>query len=108
LPSTLFLSVISIIELERGTVLIERRDPAHGGMLRTWLHNQALLAFKGRVLPVDTAVVQRCARLLVPDPHPERDPLIAATALVHGMTIVIGNVADFDAMSPQIINPWES
>jgi predicted nucleic acid-binding protein len=108
LPSTLFLSVISILELQRDTLLIERRDPARGEMLQAWLSNHVPPAFDGRVLPIDTAVAHRCASLHVPDPRPERDALIAATALVHGMTIVTRNVADFAAMCSRIINPWKS
>lgn len=107
LPSTLFLSAISIMELEQGTLLIERRDPAQGATLRTWLDNHVLPAFAGRVLPIGTAVARRCARLHVPDPRAERDALIAATALVHGMAIVTRNVADFEPTGVQIINPWE-
>jgi predicted nucleic acid-binding protein len=74
LPSDLFLSVmsvISIMELERGTLLMQRRDPAQGAMLRAWLNNQVLPAFDGRVLAIDLAVAQRCARMHVPDPRPE-------------------------------------
>jgi predicted nucleic acid-binding protein len=107
LPSTLFLSVITFMELERGTLLIQRRDPAQGAMLRAWLNDRVLPAFEGRVLPIDLAVAQRCARLHVPDPRPERDALIAATALVHRMTVVTRNTADFEAICPQIINPWK-
>ena len=58
-------------------------------------------------MPVDTAVAFRCARLHVPDPRPERDAFIAASALVHGMTIVTRNVADFALMGVPIINPWD-
>jgi predicted nucleic acid-binding protein len=107
LPSTLFLSVISIMEMERGTLLIERRDHVQGAMLRAWLNNHVLPAFDGRVLPIDIAVAQRCARMHVPSPRSERDALIAATALVHGMTIVTRNVADFEGTGPPIINPWK-
>ena len=55
---------------------------------------------------VDTAVAQRCARLHVPDPRAERDALIAATALVHGMTVVTRNVADFEPSGVPILDPW--
>lgn len=108
LPATLFLSAITILELELGTLLIERRDPMQGAALRTWLDDYVLPAFAGRVLPIDMAVAQRCARLHVPDPRAERDALIAATALVHSMAIVTRNVADFEPTGVQIINPWKS
>ena len=102
----LFLSAITILELEIGVLLVERRDAAQGAMLRVWLDRHALRAFAGRVLAVDTAVAQRCARLPVPDPLADRDALIAATALVHGMTVVTRNVADFESTGVPILNPW--
>ncbi|MGH8563635.1 MAG: type II toxin-antitoxin system VapC family toxin [Gammaproteobacteria bacterium] len=107
-PSTLFLSAISILELERGTLLVEQRDSAQGAVLRAWLDGHVLPAFAGRVLAVDTAVAQRCARLLVPDPRADRDALIAATALVHGMAVVTRNAADFEPTGVRILNPWIS
>ncbi len=102
----LFLSVITIRELEIGVLLAERRDPSQGGILRSWLSNHVLPAFAGRILAVDTAVAQRSARLHVPDPRPVRDALIAATALVHGMTVVTRNVDDFAPTGVPILNPW--
>ena len=104
----LFLSAITIQELEIGILLVERRDPAQGGMLRAWLNNHVLPAFTSRVLPVDTAVAQRSAKLHVPDPRPVRDGLIAGTALVHGMTLVTRNVSDFEGTGVLILNPWNA
>lgn len=104
--ASLFLSAISILELETGILLIERRDPGRGAMLRSWLDGYVLSAFSGRILAVDTAVAQRCAKLHVPDPRTERDALIAATALVHGMVVVTRNVVDFDRVGVEILNPW--
>ena len=104
----LFLSAITIMELELGVLSIERKDAAQGAMLRAWLEQHVLPEFSGRTLPVDTAVAQRCARLHVPDRRGERDALIAATALVHGMTMVTRNVADFKPTGVAIINPWEA
>ncbi len=107
LPASLFLSTISILELEMGILLIERRDQEQGKMLRNWLENQVLPTFEERILVVDTAVARQCARLHVPDPCSERDALIAATALVHGMTVVTRNVDDFKPTGIAILNPWE-
>lgn len=107
LPASLFLSAISILELEMGILLIERRDQEQGKMLRNWLENQVLPTFEERILVVDTAVARQCARLHVPDPCSERDALIAATALVHGMTVVTRNVDDFKPTGIAILNPWE-
>lgn len=104
----LYLSVISVQELEIGVLLVERRDSIQGTMLRTWLNDHVLPAFAGRILPVDTMVALRSARMHVPDPHPVRDGLIAATALVHGMTIVTRNVDDFIRTGSMVLNPWRS
>jgi predicted nucleic acid-binding protein len=97
--SSLFLSAITVLELETGILRVERRDPAQGGLLRSWL-------FAGRILAVDSAVALRCARLHVPDRSNECDALIAATALVHGLTVVTRNVADFQSSGVRLINPW--
>jgi toxin FitB len=102
----LFISVITVLELESGVLLIERRDPAQGAMLRAWLNVHVLPTFSGRIIAMDTAVAQRCARLHVPDSHSDRDAIIAATALVHGMTIVTRNTEDFIRTSVELINPW--
>lgn len=105
--ASFFISAISILEIELGARLIERRDAAQGAILRTWIDNQVLARFEGRVLAIDTAVAQRCAQLHVPNPRAERDALIAATALVHGLTIVTRNVGDFEPTGVTLINPWE-
>ena len=104
----LFVSAITIMELELGVLAIERKDTPQGAMLRAWLEQHVLPEFAGHTLPVDTAVAQRCARLHVPDKRGERDALIAATALVHGMAVVTRNVADFEPTGVAIVNPWEA
>ena len=103
---SLYLSVITILELEIGIQLVERRDRTQGALLRTWLEGHVLLAFSGRILPVDVPVAQRCAKLHVPDPCADRDALIAATALVHGMSVITRNIADFQATGVELLNPW--
>jgi predicted nucleic acid-binding protein len=105
--SSLFLSAMTVLEMEIGTLLIERRDAVQGAVLRAWLDRYVLSAFAGRILDVDIAVASRCAKLHVPDPKPELDALIAATALVHGMTLVTRNVHDFEPTGVEILNPWE-
>jgi predicted nucleic acid-binding protein len=105
-PGGLFLSVITILELETGALLIERNDPAQGAVLRAWIDTHVLPAFAGRILAIDTVVAQRCARLHVPDPRAERDALIAATAFAHGMVVVTRNVADFEPTGVLVLNPW--
>ena len=101
-----WVSAISILEIERGVLLIERRDTAQGAQLRMWLEGQLLRVFEDRILPVDTTVARRCAALHVPDPRADRDALIAATALVHGMTVVTRNVSDFEPTGVALLNPW--
>lgn len=104
----LFVSAISILELELGVLSVERKDATQGAMLRAWLEQQVLPEFDGRILSIDTIVAQNCARLHVPNKRSERDALIAATALVHGMTVVTRNVADFSPTGVTVLNPWES
>lgn len=107
-PTALFfLSSITLHEIELGTLLMERKDAAQGRILRAWIDKQVLPDFDGRILPIDTSVAQQCAKLHVPDPKPLRDSFIAATALVHGMTVVTRNVEDFKPMGVEILNPWE-
>ena len=106
--SSLFLSAITLLELEQGVLLMERRDAVQGALLRSWLSSQVLPAFQDRVLPVDAAVALRCARLHVPDPRSYRDTLIAATALEHDMTVVTRNVADFENTGVRLLNPWSA
>ncbi|MFC6011120.1 type II toxin-antitoxin system VapC family toxin [Nocardia lasii] len=105
-PSDLFLSAITTMEIEIGICRIERRDPVQGSRLRTWLEADVLDVFANRILPLDVAVGRRAARLHVPDPRPERDAMIAATASEHGMTVVTRNVKDFEPMGVPVINPW--
>ena len=101
-----FLSVVTLQELEAGVLRVERRDARQGALLRRWLDTKVMPAFAGRILPVDEAVALRCARLHVPDPRPVHDALIAATALVHGLTVVTRNAADFEPMGVATLDPW--
>ncbi|BBI92147.1 putative PilT N-terminal domain-containing protein [Serratia symbiotica str. Tucson] len=103
----LFVSSITLMELELGILSFERRDALQGAVLRSWFEQHVLPEFSGRTLAVDTPVALRCARLHVPDKRGERDALIAATALVHEMTVVTRNVPDFEPTGVQIINPWK-
>ena len=103
----MFLSAITLLELEMGIRQAERRDSAQGAILRAWMTDRVLPAFEGRILAVDGPVALCCAALHVPDPRSDRDALIAATGLVHAMPIITRNVADFAPTGVQIINPWD-
>ncbi len=103
-----FISTISILELERGVLGIQRRDAAQGARLRAWLDNHIRPEFSGRILPVDGEIATRCAHLHIPHRRNEVDALIAATALVHGLTVVTRNVRDFEGTGVVVIDPWQS
>lgn len=107
-PTALFLSAITLFELEMGVRLAERRDSAQGAILRAWMGSRVLPAFEGRVLSVDGPVALCCAALHVPDPRSDRDALIAATGIVHAMPVVTRSIADFEGTGVRIINPWDN
>lgn len=104
--AAMFVSAITIHELEIGILLASRKDAAKGAMLREWMTRYVLPAFADRVLPVDNAVALRSAALHVPRTRPLHDAFIAATALVHGMVVVTRNTADFQTTGVEIIDPW--
>lgn len=104
--SSLFVSVITIMELEIGVRRVERRDRARGVRLRAWLDQHVLTAFAGRVLDIDVDVARRAAAMHVPDPCSGRDALIAATAVVNGLTVATRNTRDFAATGARLVDPW--
>ncbi|GGL08008.1 type II toxin-antitoxin system VapC family toxin [Deinococcus radiotolerans] len=107
LTTELYLSVITVQELELGILLTERRDAQQGRALHTWLDRQVLPAFAGRLLPVTVPIARQSAALNSPDPRPERDRLIAATALVHGLTMVTRSVRDFQGTGLSVLDPGQ-
>lgn len=107
-PLSCFLSVITLQELQIGVLRIEQRDARQGAVLRGWLDQRVIPSFEGRILPVDQAVALCCAALHVPDPRHAHDALIAATALVHGLTLVTRNTADFAPLGVALLDPWKA
>lgn len=105
--ATLYLSAVTLLELELGILRNLRRDTVQGTKLRTWMDRYVLPEFSDRILPLDQAVALRCAALHVPDPRADRDAMIAATALVHGMTVVTRNLVDFEPTGVRVMNPWD-
>ena len=105
--SRLFLSAISILELEIGIRTLERRTPPQGSALRVWLAG-VRVAFAGRILPFTESTAPVCASLHIPDRRSERDAMIAATAIEHGFAVVTRNVADFQIPGLKLLNPWGS
>jgi hypothetical protein len=101
----LFLSAITVLELEKGILSLERRTPPQGSALRIWL-TRVRAAFNGRILPFTDHAATICAALHVPDPRSERDAMIAATAIEHGFTVVTRNTQDFVNTRVLLLNPW--
>jgi predicted nucleic acid-binding protein len=101
-----YLSSITVFELRYGALLVRRRDRMQGELMLHWLQRDVLEIFGGRILPIDERVAMTCAELNVPDRRPERDGFIAATALVHDMTVVTRNTKDFEGTGAKLLNPW--
>jgi hypothetical protein len=107
-PAQLFLSSVTVLEIEIGVLQMERRDPRQGKRLRHWMDTAVMTAFAGRIIPFGHDIALRAAQLHVPNPRPTQDSIIAATALIHRMTVVTRNVADFAPMGVALLNPWEA
>jgi len=105
--SRLFISVITVLEVETGILQRERKDEEQGKILRAWLETSVLPTFEGRILELNTSVARKCAQLHVPDPRSDRDAMIAATALVYDMTVITRNTKDFEHTGVALSNPWE-
>lgn len=102
----LFLSAITILEIEIGILSIARKDTNQAQVLKRWLEHQIIPTFEHRILDISLPICRRCAALHVPNRQPDRDAFIAATALEHNMTIVTRNTIDFEDKGVQLVNPW--
>lgn len=107
-PEIFFISAITVLELEHGTQMIERRDAVQGTGLRAWLDGIVYPTFLDRILPFDAQCAKICAGFHVPDPKPERDAMIAATAIRHNFTLVTRNVRDFSRLGSNVLDPFSS
>lgn len=106
-PELFFISVSTVLEIQYGALLLQHRDKAQGAIFTSWVENRVLPDFSGRILPTTVDVALACASLHVPNRRVERDALIAATALVHDLTVVTRNVSDFEGTGVRLFNPWE-
>lgn len=107
-PDTFYLSAVTLMEAEIGIRRMEWRDPRQGRVLRDWMNGVILPRYGNRILPVDDRTAALAASFHVPDPAPFADSLIAATAIIHAMTIVTRNVRDFEFPSVAVLNPWDA
>lgn len=103
----MYISVITVMELELGILLVERKDVRQAKALREWLNKKVIPSFINRIIPFDVPEALCCASLHSPNPKSERDAMIAATASVHNMTVVTRNINDFKEAGVNLINPWD-
>jgi len=105
----LYISAITVLEIQRGISQAERQgDAPQAAVFTRWLDEFVLPTFAGRILAADHAVARMAGRLKWADAQDFRDPMIAATALVHGATVATRNVRHFEGTGVQLVNPWES
>jgi predicted nucleic acid-binding protein len=104
----LYISAITILELERGILSIQRRDIEQGARLRAWMDSRVRPEFAQRIIAIDEAIATRCAHLHIPDRRNEADALIAATAVVHGLVVVTRNIQDFQGTGVILVDPWRA
>ncbi|MDR2586750.1 MAG: type II toxin-antitoxin system VapC family toxin [Coriobacteriales bacterium] len=102
-----YLGVMTVAEIERGLLLLERKDPVQARSLRAWFETDILGGYAGRILPLSLAAARYAAALQVPNPQSLADSLLAATALEHNLTLATRNVKDFQTTGVRLVNPWD-
>ena len=102
----LFVSALTVAEIERGVFIKEREDPAQGSVLRAWFEQHVLIAFIDRVVPFDLPAARILAAYRVPDRAPLDDAIIAAIADSRQMTVVTRNVKHFKPLGVPCLDPW--
>ena len=107
-PLQCYISVMTIFEVELGVRLLDRRDRLQAAPLRQWIDSVLRPSFRSRLLPVDEPVAIACAGLHVPDSRAARGALIAATAIVHGLTVATRNIRDFQGLPVALVDPWRA
>ena len=105
--SSLYLSVLTLGELRKGIEGV--RESARRLALTDWVQSELSMFFLGRILDVDAQVADRWGKLVASAgrPVPAIDSLLAATALVHGLSMVTRNAKDFESLGLEVINPWK-
>jgi toxin FitB len=101
-----FISSLTMMEIEIGVKRLERYDKRQAATIHAWKEGTLRKQFEGRFVDIDLEIAERCAELHAPDPKPEIDSLIAATAIVKRLTLVTRNERDFANMPVRLLNPW--
>ena len=106
-PAGLFLSVLTLGELRKGVEAKRRLDPVAAGQIAAWVEGIETM-FASRVLPVDAATARRWGELSARRSLPVVDTLIAASAIVHGLTLVTRNTGDVESTGVPLVDPWRA
>lgn len=106
-PASMYLSSITIFEVDLGIQSLALRDAAGAANIRQWLNSYVLKEFANRILPFDVNEARVCAGFSAGRTRPFRDMLIAATASHAGFSLVTRNTKDFEGLPVPLLNPFE-